>query len=71
MQKLKSTTLSSSNLKNQKHGGLQDLDSPIPVSIEDAYPDSNVTISILPTGGPKTETQIRNEAFWKLILETK
>jgi len=71
MQKLKSTSLSSSNLKNQKHGGLMELDSPIPLPVKEVYADANVTISMLPTGGPKTDTQIRNEAFWKLILETK
>jgi hypothetical protein len=71
MQKLKNTSLSASNLKNQKHGGLVEIDSPIPISVRDLIPQGNTTISMIPTGGKKTDIELRNEEFWKLILETK
>jgi hypothetical protein len=71
MHKLKSTSLSSSNLKDKKSSGLVELDSPIPISVRDIEPQGNTTITVLPTGGTKTKTEIRNEEFWKLILETK
>ena len=71
MHKLRSTSLSSSNLKDKKSSGLVELDSPIPISVRDIEPQGNTTITVLPTGGPKTKTEIRNEEFWRLILETK
>lgn len=71
MHKLRNTSLSASNLKDKKSSGLIELDSPIPISVRDIEPQGNTTITVLPTGGPKTESEIRNEEFWKMILETK
>jgi len=71
MQKLRSTSLSSTNLKDKRSTGLIELDSPIPISVRDLEPQGNTIITVFPTGGPKTETEIRNQEFWKMILETK
>jgi len=71
MQKLTDTRLSSTRLKNKPLPEVDDIDSPIPLSIKDLIPRGDVTSRIESIGGPKTDAEIKNENFWKSIIKKK
>jgi hypothetical protein len=69
MQKLTDTRLSSTRLKNKPIPEVDDIDSPIPLSIKDLIPKGETTTRLESSGGPKTAEEIKNESFWKSIIK--
>ena len=68
MRSLGKTKLSDTRLQTNEQDSLLNMDSHIPLSIEDIIPQGDRTTKI-EIGNLKTSDKIKNDIFWKEILE--
>jgi hypothetical protein len=68
MRSLGKTKLSDTRLQTSEQGELMNMDSHIPLSIEDIIPQGSKTTKI-ETSELRTPEEIKNDIFWKKILE--
>jgi transcriptional regulator of met regulon len=70
MQKLSGSFLSGTKLKNKQLSEVEEIDSPVPMSIIDMFPQAPKTRRLEGGRQDATIAEVRKQAFLKSIIET-